>query len=83
MSLNMNYDTLRLMGKLALGMVAILLIVYLVAVATPWLAKKVDAKRNKPARVNDKYNFEKDNLKDIYSVNNNDEAKEVKKDGKE
>ncbi len=72
------------MGKFALMMLGLLLIVYIVAVVTPYLAKKIDNARNKPARVNDKYSFEKDELKDIYSTDNkkDDDNKEVNENGK-
>ena len=75
------------MGKFALLMIGILLMVYLVAVVTPWLAKKIDSKRNNPARVDKKsmYSFEKDELKSIYGINQEDknDDEEVEKDGKE
>lgn len=72
------------MGKFFLGMIGILAVIFVMAYITPMLAKKVDNKRSKPARVDDKYNFQKDNLKDIYDINNDKEIndKEVNDNGK-
>lgn len=85
--MNINYDTLKLMGKFALFMIGILLMVYLVALITPWLAKKIDAKRGNPERVdkNSRYSFQKDELKSIYEMDSKDknDDKEVNENGKE
>lgn len=85
--MNINFDTLKITGKFALLMIGILIAVYLIAVVTPWLAKKIDSKRENPARVDKKsaYSFEKDELKSIYQVDidNKNDDKEVEKNGKE
>ena len=75
--MNINYDTLKIMGKFALYMVGILLLVYFVAAMTPWLAKKIDSKGNRPARVkkDNMYSFEKDGLRSIYEIDNDDDNK--------
>lgn len=80
--LKINMDTLKIMGKFTLLMLGILLIVFLVAVATPYIARKIEGARNNPARVkNDPYKFEKDNVKSIYDINNN-ENKEDENNGR-
>ncbi|MEG0615886.1 MAG: hypothetical protein RR540_09035 [Oscillospiraceae bacterium] len=45
--LKINYDTLFMMAKFAGVMLLILAIVFGLALATPWLAKKVDKIRGK------------------------------------
>lgn len=75
------------MGKFAIFMIGILLVVFLTALITPWLAKKIDSKRGNPERVKKKgaFDFEKDDLKSIYQMDSKDknEDKEVEENGKE
>ena len=67
MFLSINWKELKTMGKFALLMIGILFLVYLIAVMTPWLARKIDSNRANPERVKKgSYNFEKDELKSVY-----------------
>lgn len=72
--MSFNPDTFNLMLKLALGMVAILLIIWLIAVATPKLAKLTDklfgkTKIDRGESSVTLENGEKYTVKDIYEGN--------------
>ena len=69
MVLAINWEALKLMGKLGLFVVGFLLAVYLLAVITPWLARIIDKNMANPERVKKgPYDFEKDDLKSIYDI---------------
>jgi len=76
--MGINYESLKVMGKFALFMVLLLLIVYFLAVSTPWLAKKIDKILKKPERVaddnkNGAYDFEKDDIASPFGAQINNE----------
>ena len=67
MFLAVDFDTLKIVGKFALIALGLLLIVYVLAVITPWLARIIDKKMANPERVKKgPYDFEKDDLNSIY-----------------
>lgn len=79
--IEINWDTFGMMSKLLLGMVGILLLIYVLAVLTPKLAKLVDkllgkanpGKNMSPARVKDEDGKEYQ-VKDIYEGGKTEDA---------
>jgi len=76
--LDINFDTLKLMGKYALIMVGLLLLIFVLAVITPWIAKRIDSIFKKPGRVkndtkNGAYNFTEDEINSPFGAQIDDE----------
>ena len=73
-------SAIKVMGKFGLMMLGLLMIVFIVAVLTPKMAKFVDKKIANPARVkNGLYDFEKDKIRSVYDpqeieIENGDES---------
>ena len=53
--LAIDWESFKLFGKYALYMLGLLLLVYLIAVITPWLARKIDNRKPKPERVRNNF----------------------------
>ncbi len=66
-------SAVRVMGRFGLMMLGLLLVVFIVAVLTPKLAKFVDKKIINPARVKKGiYDFDKDKLRSVYDPQENE-----------
>ncbi len=81
MVLDINFDTVKVLGKFSLIALGLLFVVFLVAVITPWLARKIDGIRNNPERVKkSNYDFDKDEVKSIYEAQDTQDKENL--DGK-
>ena len=73
-------NAVKVMGRFGLMMLGLLMVVFIVAVLTPKLAKFVDKKIINPARVKKGiYDFDKDELRSVYDpqekeIENGDES---------
>ncbi len=66
-------SAVRVMGRFGLMMLGLLMVVFIVAVLTPKLAKFVDKKIINPARVKKGiYDFDKDKLRSVYDPQENE-----------
>ena len=85
MILAIDWSMFKTIGKYALIVLGILLLVYLLAELTPHIARFIDNKILKPERVSKKgiYDFEKDELKSIYDVQKKTENGDVKDNGEQ
>ncbi len=82
--LAIDWESFKLFGKYALYMLGLLLLVYLIAVITPWLARKIDNRKPKPERVKKGlYEFEKDELKSVFEAQSNNENGDECSNGKQ
>ncbi len=79
----MNTELVMTLVKFAVITVGLLLIVFIIALLTPKIANKIDKSKNNPARVSsDKkakkgaYDFDDDELKSIYQINEKNDEKE-------
>ncbi len=74
-----------LIAQFGLLMLGLLVLVYVIAVLTPKIAKKVDALRKSPERVDkdvnsDPYYFKEDGLKSIYEISSKEDDIDEKVD---
>lgn len=81
-----NWSTFKIIGKYGLIVLGLLMLVFLTAVATPYMARFIDKLRSKPERVGKKgaYDFDKDGLKSVYGIDskkneNGDESQDGKR----
>lgn len=74
MAMLADFDSLKIVGKYAVIVLCLLLIVYGLAKMTPWLAAKIDNRRKNPERVKKDgfYDFEKDDVKSVYDPQTED-----------
>ncbi len=68
-----NKQALIITVKFALIVIGLLMLVYVIALITPWLARKIDNLKASPARVKKGfYDFDKDELRSVYDPQQNE-----------
>ena len=75
--MNENPEMVATLFKYAVIVLGLLLLVFVIAVLTPWLAKQFDKLRKNPERVDKKgsYDFQKDELTGLFQADENNTIK--------
>ena len=77
MVFKIDWESLAFFGKYAVYMLVLLLIVFLITLITPKIAKKIDSYRNNPARVKKSaYDLDKGEVRSIYDPQMPDDKNE-------